>query len=329
MTLMERLAKGAHRWMIGDREVYRVHFRGETSKDNDEYISRLCARMGTSPDSPEWRTEMEVDPDAFHGQAVYPEWDDKIHSGAVAPDLTPEWKQVAGIDYGVVNATAIHLGRWNGHWLRIWHTHYASGHNEQWHKGMVAAKIAAVTGKKAPDDQTLRSFFWMSLGDPQGAGYHLNYALPPHPWPHTFKVGGRMLNEPRVSESSLKTLLALNGVCCGRILYVETCPTCKKQVERQPGIVVDSSCSQIRLQMRLARRKLSPEGLETPEVSEKIEDHASDALRYMAHGLVLLMQAPPKRVDIRKEVDDDGRRTYRPTKPKAKTALGRIYGGGQ
>ena len=121
--------------MVGDREVYRVHYRGEVTKDNDAYVAGLCARMGTSSTSPEWRTEMEIDPDAFFGEAVYPDWDDKIHVGSVESLVGDrKWKQFCAIDFGTTNPTCILLGRWNGYHIRIWHEHYCSGHNEQWHK---------------------------------------------------------------------------------------------------------------------------------------------------------------------------------------------------
>lgn len=90
--------------------------------------------------------------------------------------------------------------------------------------------------------------------------------------------------------------------------------------------MVDSSCRNFRLQMRLMRRKRTQEGLETPEISEKIPDHAHDAGKYGAHGLRLMMRAPVPEKPKRRETDDDGRRVFRYPKPRSRSGLARHYG---
>ena len=323
---IERLARGVHRWVVRGRWVYRIHFRSVDRKDTDQYTSDVAARMDASLQSPEWLTEMEIDPDAFTGEVVYPEWDETRHVATVEPEKGGNWWQVGMVDFGSTNPSAMLFGSWNGHWLRIWGEHYCKGRPAEWHRMQCRELIASRLGVKAEDDEFFRTHLKLTLVDPSGAGYIMQYQQPPVPWPMTVEILGKRLNDPRAGESAVKTLLDDNGVCCGRVLYVPTCPTCGDKIEQEPGILVDRSCVNLRRQMKTLRRPEAREGLETPERPLKVEDHATDALKYGARGLVLLLRAPLASKPAKKETDSDGRRVFHmPSGRSNRSGLERAY----
>lgn len=325
---IEELAFGIHRWMRGTREVYRCHFRSDSAKDNDDYVAKVCSALGVSPKSPEWRTEMEMDPDAYRGLTVYEEYDEDIHVGNVGPERGPQWMQVVGADFGSTAPTAFVVGSWNGHWLRVWHLHYAAGRNMQWHKEQMLDVIRRVEGKKSDEtlaDRIFQDFFKLSFGDPT-TQLIPEYATSPYPWFFLGKIFDKKVNDQLGCESAVKTLLDYNGVCCDRVTFTSPCPHCKKEVELEPGIMIDRSCVELRHQLKTLRRIETKEGLETPEKSVKVPDHATDGLKYLAFALGQMLKAPQKPKKKRPVVDSDGRRLYKTKPPRHRSALAARYG---
>jgi hypothetical protein len=323
---IQRVARGVHRWRTAENQVsLRVHYRSDPERDDPQWVARVLSKMGTSPGSPDWRREMEIDPDAFTGERVYEEWDERIHMGQVGPQTGSDWKQVACIDFGVTNPTAILLGSWNGYRLRVWAEHYAAGKPVSWHKDAIVDLLVKNLHEKI-DERIFERAFWLTIPD-VSSHLVLEYAQPPFPWPTMAMPGEMGLNDSRHCESRVKALLALNGVCCRQVVYQSPCPFCQKEVALEPGLKVDSNCRNLRVEFKTLRRAEAKEGLESVERSVKIPDHATDALKYLAAALGYMREAPEEKAKNMEPPIPEGRMRFKSgPKHSDSTALSSRYG---
>lgn len=336
-SAISRITKGVHHWMRGDRDVFRISFRSDPKKDTKEYVRGICSRMHVSEDSPEFRVEMKIDPEAEKGELRFPTYVDAFIAGKqVKPELGEEWMQVAGIDYGYTNPTAAVFGSWNGHWLRIWGDHQKNKRRSDWHKAQVCRKLRQhlrLPGE-LPDEVVFNQLK-MTYGDPTGAGYAAEYAKPPC-WYHIGDLKGlnlpeqkARLNDRRPGENAVANMFALNGVCCGKVWFDEPlCGSCGAEVLLEPGLLIDASLKALRFELRTLRKPENKEGQVIDEKgTDKKPDHLTDSLRYLCRALSLMMKAPDKGMKQTSPVDERGRRKFRFPKPRLRSGLERMYSG--
>jgi hypothetical protein len=191
---------------------------------------------------------------------IFPEWDEDTHVTSVP--FRPELPNYISFDWGYTNPLAaieFQVDAWDR--IRIWRLHYKAFTRLEDHLTIMAKR-------------------------PQPDGYHINLAFGDAADPEAAATVSRYL-APCIASPDAKTnwregIDLIRGFLKLREVGV------RDEFETpayEPSLVVDRSCAFFISEMNSYKAKESPTGANVPEMGQKIQDHAIDALRY---GLVHL-----------------------------------------
>jgi len=233
------------------RGYYAFH---ATHRDAPETVSPLAvARARATTPEATFKREWEADPDAGEG-LVYP-FDEKFHVREPPPG-TPSREVTVGMDHGWTDAGVLLRGEIHGHGedaiLWITHEHYESEvPNHVWN-----ARAVAWRGAK----------FWPDPSRPDRI--------------HDLRAAGLDVGE--VDNDIFAGVARVADLLFVRTIET-TGPAFQPIVERRARLYVHPRCKNLIREFGLYRRKKLADGTFDEQPEDK-NNHAMDALRYMALG---------------------------------------------
>lgn len=200
--------------------------------------------------------EIAADFSSFAGK-IYPEWDAERHVGRVP--FRPELPNYIAFDWGYTNPlAAIEFQVTPDDRIRVWREHYKAYTTLPDH-------LRILRRREQPD------------------GYHLDMAFGDAADPEaaitvsTNFVGCLAL--PEAKENWRAGIDAVRAYMLERE-STEILDEYGTPAEGEPGIVVDFSCENLIREFNNYKAPESTKGRNVPEMGNKVEDHALDALRY-------------------------------------------------
>ena len=206
--------------------------------------------------------EIAADFSSFVGK-IYPEWDATLHVGR--HDFKPEWPNYITFDWGYTNPlAAIEFQVSPDDRIYVWREHYRAFTTLPEH-------VQILKRREQPEGYHLDLAFG-DAADPEAAAYVSQ-----------FLVGCMAM--PEAKENWRDGIDCVRGFLqereTGLVADEFGTPVMK------PALVVDFSCTNLINEFNNYRAKESRTGTNVPEMGQKMQDHALDALRY---GLVHLFR---------------------------------------
>jgi len=186
---------------------------------------------------------------------IFPEWDEDTHVTAVP--FRPDLPNYVTFDWGYTNplaAVEFQVDAWDR--IRVWRVHYKAFTRLEDHLQLMAKR-------------------------PQPDGYHIDLAFGDAADPEAAATVSRYL-APCIADPNAKTNWR-EGIDLIRGFLKLREAGIRDEFETpqyEPGLVVDQSCGDFISEMNGYKAKESKDGSNVPEMGQKVQDHAIDALRY-------------------------------------------------
>jgi hypothetical protein len=189
---------------------------------------------------------------------IFPEWDEDTHVGVVPYDpLLPNY---ITFDWGYTNplaAVEFQVDPWDR--IRVWRLHYRAYTRLEDHLALMAAR-------PQPKDYRIDLCFG-DAADPEAAATVSRYLAP--------CIADPMAKDNwRQGIDLIRKFMRLREVHAGYDEYGG------ELTAQEPGLIVDHSCTDLIKEMNNYKSKGPWTTGNVPEMGQKIQDHAIDALRY-------------------------------------------------